>query len=91
MRKDKILFIFKRCEYNDNKISASEDLLFLSIISFIIIIRSFTFIVKNESNENNFDINFSKDNKKRLTLIFKAFKEKMIQKFDFLDIVILTY
>ena len=60
---------------------------FLSIISFIII-RSFKFIVKNESNENNFDINFSKDilNKKRLISIFRAFKEKMIKKFNFINI-----
>ena len=67
MLKNKILFIFKRCEYNDNKILISKNLSFLSIISFIIIIRSFKLIVKNELNENNFDINLSKNilNKKK--------------------------
>ena len=76
MRKDKILFVFKRCEYNDNKVLASENLLFLSIISFIVIIRLFKFTIKDKSDKNNFDINFSKDNKKRSTLIFKTFKKK---------------
>ena len=38
MFKDKILFVFKRCEYDDNKVSTAEDLLFLSIISFVVII-----------------------------------------------------
>ena len=38
MRKDKMLFIFERCKYDDNKILISEDLLFLSITLFIIII-----------------------------------------------------
>ena len=61
----------------------------MSIISFIVITRSFKFIVKNDSNENNFDINHSKDisNKKKLTSIFKAFKEKKNQKSDLIDIV----
>ena len=86
MRKDKILFVFKRCEYNNNKILASENLSFLSIISFIMIIKLFRFIVKNKSNEDNSDINSSKDIKKKLTLTLKAFKERMIQKFDFFDI-----
>ena len=68
----------------------------MSIILFIIITRFFKFIVKNKSNEDNFDIDYSKDilNKKRLILIFRAFKEKMIKKFDFIDIVeidVLTY
>ena len=61
MRKDKILFVFKHCEYDDNKISTTKDLSFLSIISFIIIIRFLKSIAKNELNENNFDINSSKD------------------------------
>ena len=63
--------------------------MFLSITLFIIIIRSFKFIVENNSNENNFDINYSKNvsNKKRLTLTLKTFKEKKIQKFNFIDIV----
>ena len=58
------------------------------IISSIIITRPFKYIVKNKSNENNFDMNHLKDisNRKRLTLIFKTFKEKMIQKFNLIDI-----
>ena len=89
MFKNKILFIFKRCEYNDNKISISKNLSFLLIISFIIIIRPFKSIIKNELNEDNFDINPSKDvlNKKRLISTLKIFKEKMIKKFDFIDII----
>ena len=87
MIKDKILFIFKRCEYNNNKILISKNLSFLSIISLIFIIRSFKFIIKNELNEDNLDMNFSKNisNKKKSTLIFKAFKEKMIK--DFINII----
>ena len=59
------------------------------IILFIIITRSFKLIVKNESNEDNFDMNYSKDisNKKRLISTFKTLKEKMIKKFNFIDIV----
>ena len=34
-----------------------KNLLFLLIILFIIILRSFKFIIKNKSNENNFNIN----------------------------------
>ena len=78
MRKDKILFVFKRCEYDDNKILTLKNLSFLSIISFIIIIRSFKLIIKNKLNEDNFDMNSSKDIKKRLTSIFRTFKKKMI-------------
>ena len=76
--KDKMLFIFKRCEYNNNKILIFKNLLFLSKTLFIIIIRSFKFIIKNESNKDNFDINYFKDisNRKRSTLTFKAFKKK---------------
>ena len=85
MRKDKILFVFERYKYNDNKVLTSENLSFLPIILFIII-RSLKFIVKNKSNENNFDINFSKDIKKRLTLTFKTFKKRIIQKFNLFDI-----
>ena len=58
---NKILSFLKRCNYDDNKILTSKNLSFLSIISFIVIIRFFKFIVKNELNENNFDINYSKD------------------------------
>ena len=86
MRKDKILFIFKRCEYNDNKVLILKNLSFLPIISFIIITRSLKSIVKNKSNENISDINFLKDIKKRLISIFKAFKKRIIQKFNLFDI-----
>ena len=94
MFKNKILFFFKRCNYNNNKILALKDFSFLSITSFVIITRSFKSIIENNSNEDNFDINHSKDvsnkkesiNKKRLTLIFKTFKENRIQKFNFIDI-----
>ena len=85
MRKNKILFISKRYKYNDNKVSTSENLSFLSIISFIIII-SLKPIAEN-SNEKSFDINFSKDIRERLTFIFKTFKKKMIQKLNLLNIV----
>ena len=85
MRKNKILFVFKRYKYNDNKVSTSENLSFLSIISFIII-TFFKSIIKN-SNEESFDINSSKDIKKRLTSILRAFKKKMIQKSDLLNII----
>ena len=87
MRKDKMLFIFKRYEYNNNKISILKDLSFLPIILFIIISRSFKSIVKNKSNEDNFDVNSLKDIRKRLTSTLKALKEKMIQKFNLLNIV----
>ena len=87
MRKNKMLFVFKRYKHDDNKISTSENLSFLSIISFIIIIRSFKLTVKNKSNEDNIDIDFSKNIKKRSTSIFRAFKKKMIQEFDLLNIV----
>ena len=88
MLKNKILFIFKRCEHNDNKIFLFENLSFLLKTSFIIITRSLKSIIKNESNENNFDMNYFKDilNKKRSTSTFKALKKKMIKKFDFIDI-----
>ena len=77
MLKNKMLFVFKRCEHNDNKILILKNLSFLSIISFAIT-RSFKFIVKNKSNEDNFDINFSKNtsNRKKITLTFKTFKKK---------------
>ena len=75
IRKNKILFVFEHCKHDDNKISTSENLSFLSIISFIIIIRSLKFIIKNESNESNFDMNFSKNINKRLTSTFRIFKK----------------
>ena len=61
MFKNKILFLFERCDYNNNKILTSKDLSFLSTISFIIITRPFKSIVKNDSNENISDMNHSKD------------------------------
>ena len=61
MLKHKILFKFKRYKYNDNKILIFKHLSFLLNILFIVISRSFKFIVKNKSNENNFDINYFKD------------------------------
>ena len=85
IRKNKILFVSKRYKYNDNKVSTFEDLSFLSIILFIII-TSLKFTAEN-SDEENFDMNSSKDTRKRSTSIFKTFKKKMIQKPDFLDIV----
>ena len=87
--KDKILFIFERCEYDDNKILAFKNLSFLLKISSVVIIRPFKSIAKNESNENNFDMNYFKNtsNKKRSTLTSRVFKEKMIKKPDFIDII----
>ena len=74
MRKNKILFISRRYKYNDNKVSTFENLSFLSITLFIII-TSLKLIVEN-SNEKSFDVNSSKDTKKKLTFIFKIFKKK---------------
>ena len=76
MRKNKILFVSKRYEYNDNKILTSEDFSFLPITSFIII-TFFKSIVEN-LNEESSDVNSSKDTRKRSTFIFKTFKKKMI-------------
>ena len=95
MFKNKILFLFERCDYDNNKVSASKNLSFLLITSFIIITRSFKLIIENDSNENNFNTNHSKDvsnkkkstNKKRLISILKAFKENKIQKSDLIDII----
>ena len=89
MLKDKMLFMFKRYKYDDNKTSAFKNLSFLLKTLFIIIIRPFKFIIKDESNENNFDMNHFKDisNKKRSTLTFKTFKKKIIKKSDFIDII----
>ena len=92
--KNKIFFFFKRYDYDDNKILASKDLSFLSITSPIIIIRPLKLIVENDSNENNFDINYSKNvsnrkeliSRKRSTSIFKTFKKNKIQKSDLINI-----
>ena len=86
MLKDKILFLFKRYNYNNNKILALKDLSFLSTTSLIVITRPFKFIIKNDSNENNFDMNYSKNvsnrkksiNRKRLILTFKTLKKNKI-------------
>ena len=88
MFKDKILFLFERCDHNNNKILTIKDLSFL-FTSFVIITRFFKFIVENDSNENNFDINYSKDvsNKKRSISTLRAFKEKKIQKLNLIDII----
>ena len=94
MFKDKILFLFKRCDYNDNKISTLKIFSFLSITLSVIITRSFKSIIENDSNENNFNINHSKDvsnkkestNKKRSILILRIFKKNKIQKFDLINI-----
>ena len=89
MLKDKILFIFKRYKYNNNKTLTLKNLSFLLKTLFIIIIRFFKPTIKNESNKNNFDINHFKDilNKKRSILTLKIFKKKIIKKSDFIDIV----
>ena len=67
--------------------SISKNLSFLSITLFIIT-RFFKFIIKNELNENSFDINFSKNilNRKRIISTFKIFKEKMIKESNFINI-----
>ena len=76
MKKDKVLFIFKRCEYNDNKVLTIENLSFLSIISFIII--TFLKFIVEDSDEESSNVDSLKDMRKRSTFILKAFKEKMI-------------
>ena len=85
MRKNKILFISKRYKHNDNKVSTLEDLSFLPIISFVVI-TFFKSTVEN-LNEESSDMNFSKNMRKRSTFTFKTFKKKMIQEFNFLNIV----
>ena len=87
MRKDKMLFVFERYKHDNNKVLLSENLSFLSIISLNNIKRSLKLIIKNKSNEKSFNMNFSKDIKKRLTSTLRAFKKKMIQKLDLLNII----
>ena len=89
MFKDKILFFSERYDHNDNKILTSKNLSFLSNVSSIIITRPFKFIIENDSNENNSDMDHFKNafNKKRSTSIFKTFKEIKIQKSNLIDIV----
>ena len=84
MRKDKVLFIFERCEYDNNKALAIEDLSFLPIISFVIITPLKSTV--EDSDEKSSDVDSLKDTRKRSTPILRAFKEKMIQKLDLLDI-----
>ena len=94
MFKDKILFLFERYNYDDNKISASKDLSFLSITSFVVITRSLKLIIENDSNENNFDMNHSKDvsnkkestSRKRSISTLRTFKKNKIQKPNLIDI-----
>ena len=80
MFKDKILFFFKRCDYDNNKILTSKNLSFLSNASFIVITRSLKFIIENDSNEDNFDINYFKNvfNRKRSISTLRTFKEMKI-------------
>ena len=78
MLKNKILFLFKRCDYNNNKILTSKNLSFLSNVSFVIITRFFKFIVENDFNEDSFDMLKNVFNKKRSTLILRALKEMKI-------------
>ena len=84
-----MLFIFKRYKYNNNKILKIKNLSFLLKTLFVIIIRFFKFIIKNELNKNNFDINYFKNilNRKRSILTSKTLKKKMIKKFNFINIV----
>ena len=84
-----MLFIFKRYKYNNNKILVFKKLSFLLKTLSIIIIRPLKSIIKNESNENNFDINYFKDilNKKKSISTFKTFKKKIIKKLNLIDII----
>ena len=77
MLKNKLLFIFKRYNYNNNKISLLKNLSFLLTILLIIITRSLKFIIKNKLNKDDFDIKYIKNilNKKKLISIFKTFKK----------------
>ena len=88
MLRDKILFLFKRCDHNDNKISTSKDLSFLPNAPPVVITRPSKSTVKNNSNENNSDMNHSKNasNKKRSTSTLRTLKEIKIQKPDLIDI-----
>ena len=88
MLKNKILFLFKRCDHDDNKILTLKDLSFLSNAQSVIITRPFKPTVENDSNENNSDMDHSKNafNKKRSTLTLKTLKEMKIQKFNLIDI-----
>ena len=84
-----MLFIFKRYKYNDNKTLTFKNLSFLSKTLFMIIARFFKFIIKNKSNKNKFDINNFKNtlNRKKSILTFKVFKKRIIEKFNFINII----
>ena len=81
--------MFKRYKYDNNKISTFKNLSFLLKTLFIIITRPFKFIIKNESNEDNFDTHHFKNisNRKRSTSTSRTFKKKMIKKSDLIDII----
>ena len=76
MRKDKILFVFKRCEHKNNKILILKNLSFLSITLFIFITRSLKSIIKNKLNENSFNMNFLKDTKKNQHRLLKNLRKR---------------
>ena len=84
-----MLFVSKRYEHNNNKALAFENLSFLSKTLFVIITRFSKSIIKNKSNKNNFDMNYFKNisNRKKSTSTLRAFKEKKIKKFNFIDII----
>ena len=94
MLKNKILFLFKRCDHNNNKISILKDLSFLPITSSVIITWPFKSTVENDSNENNFDMNYSKDvsnkkestSRKRSISTLKTLKKNKIQKLNLIEI-----
>ena len=73
--------------------SLLKNVLFLSTILFIINIRSFKFIIKNESNKDDFNIKFLKNisNRKKLTLISKSFKKKRFKSLILLTLLKLMF
>ena len=93
MLKNKKLFLSKRYNYDDYKILTSKNFSFLLVTSSVIITRFFKFIVKNESDENSFDMNHSKNisNKKKSTSIFKIFKKKLFENLNSSILLKLTH
>ena len=73
--------------------SLLKNVLFLSTILFIINIRSFKFIIKNESNKDDFNIEFLKNisNRKKSTLISKSFKKKRFKSLILLTLLKLMF
>ena len=61
MLKNKLLFIYKRYKYNNNKMSLSKNFSLLSIILIVVRTRSLKFNIKNKLNEDDFDIEFLKN------------------------------